>query len=294
MLEAGTGTRSTLCCCSTGIIGWFDAATLSAVVQSRKWFVSRVQWAEKRRAAPPACTIPAFVEAQHSQGLHAAWCHFSPMATKCRGSAALPAGSHELQSKHPALSKAHSSFIASSPLLCSSQSHLLRRAPKEVDFVCLLQPSTCSSEEPSAAQPTGRKNAVGSLRSSHKGAGRSSASLGTRVGCRADLGCCAQDRSCQKIGKARETGKEFMFIWVGAGGVRKEMAGRCSGGTLSLFVEKVSRLCPVFLDAYQQVIGQSHTQELFACFLSHLSFCRCHTLGAGFGWSHLSLLKSQL
>lgn len=83
-------------------------------------------------------------------------------------------------------------------------------------------------------------------------------------------------------------------IRVYLGGSWREMAGRCSGGTLSLFVEKVSRLCPLFLDAYQQVIGQSHTQELFAFLLSHLSFCRCHTSGAGFGWSHLSLLKSQL
>jgi len=102
------------------------------------------------------------------------------MATKCRASAALPAGSPELQSKHPALSKAHSSFIASSPLLCSSQSHLLHGAPEQKWVLC----ASCS-QAPAAAKShpqhgqLEKKNAVGSLWSAHKGPGRSSASLGT-------------------------------------------------------------------------------------------------------------------
>lgn len=157
-----------------------------------------MQRAEKRRAVPPACTTPAFVQAEHSQGLHAAWCHFCSMATKRRGSAALPAGSPELQSEHPALSKAHSSFIASSPLLCSSQSHLLHRESSNTSGFCVpLAAKHLQQQRASTARPTGKKNAVGSLRSSHKGSGRSSASVGTRVGCRTYLGCCAQERSCQ-------------------------------------------------------------------------------------------------
>lgn len=98
----------------------------------------------------------------------------------------------------------------------------------------------------------------------------------------------------EKPGKQERSSCSSGWEMEGCRGVRREGAEMCSGGALSLFVEKVSRLCPVLLDAYQQVIGHGHTQELFAFFLSHLSFCRCHTSGAGFGRSHLSLLKSHL
>lgn len=98
----------------------------------------------------------------------------------------------------------------------------------------------------------------------------------------------------EKPGKQERSSCSSGWEMEGCRGVRREGAEMCSGGALSLFVEKVSRLCSVLLDAYQQVIGHGHTQELFAFFLSHLSFCRCHTSGAGFGRSHLSLLKSHL
>lgn len=135
-------------------------------------------------------------------------------------------------------------------------------------FVCLLQPSTCSSKEPSTARPTGKEKCSG-------------------------LPVVCPQRTWQVFCKP---GDQCSSGWEteGCRGVRREGAEMCSGGALSLFVEKVSRLCPVLLDAYQQVIGHGHTQELFAFFLSHLSFCRCHTSGAGFGRSHLSLLKSHL
>lgn len=101
--------RSALLCCITEVLACWDSLSDGAKQQADVLAESCEQ--ERELLLLPAAFLLLLERNKHSQGLHAAWHRCFPMGTKRRGSASLPAGSPELQSKHPALAKAHSSLL---------------------------------------------------------------------------------------------------------------------------------------------------------------------------------------
>lgn len=123
-----------------------------SLLEQQTWrgAASRGLWAGKQGPGPPACSIPAFVSANHAlTGLTHSPVSAFPSPPKA-----------EVLQQHSALTKARSACTGNGRLLSSSQSHHLLCGDNSVveasalekaqHFMCHLQRCTCSSRDASS------------------------------------------------------------------------------------------------------------------------------------------------